>query len=249
MGHAAYFSAEEHSSAAGTKNAIAFDPNAAEAAGVIGSFVLQATKPNLRPTKRQSMSRQPERSSVTESFYQSTPRVDADIGPLTLFPAGSKCSTALTLPTDPALFMKSRANNFQSDNELPQNIVNEARANLQSHVSDFFQQISMATSPEDVMQSDSVPLAKNNRLYSPGGEAKAKLPSSVKTAYLPKLARITKIHARCKTPYHTKSAVSPFKAKSHGQTPLAGKLSHLAIDQDLPKFENMDNTVTEVLNR
>ncbi|XP_076228035.1 protostome-specific GEF isoform X1 [Nomia melanderi] len=210
----------------------------------------QATKPNLRPTKRQSMSRQPEKSSVTESFYQSTPRVDADIGPLTLFPAGSKCPTALTLPTDPALFMKSRAKNFQSDNELPQNIVNEARANLQSHVSDFFQQISMATSPEDVMESDSVPLAKN-RLYSPSGEAKPKLPGSVKTAYLPKLARITKIHARCKTPYHTKNAaaVSPFKAKSHGQTPLAGKLSHLAIDQDLPKFENMDNTVTEVLNR
>ncbi|XP_015431493.1 PREDICTED: uncharacterized protein LOC107187831 [Dufourea novaeangliae] len=213
----------------------------------------QATKPNLRATKRQSMSRQPEKSSVTESFYQSTPRVDADIGPLTLFPAGTKCSTALTLPTDPTLFMKSRAKNFQSDNELPQNIVNEARANLQSHVSDFFQQISMATSPEDVMQSDSVPLAKNNRLCSPNGDGKGKFANCAKMTYLPKLARITKIHARCKTPYHTKNATGPapssFKAKSHGQTPLAGKLSNLAIDQDLPKFENMDNTVTEVLNR
>ncbi|XP_076673856.1 protostome-specific GEF isoform X2 [Andrena cerasifolii] len=211
----------------------------------------QATKPNLRGNKRQSMSQQPEKSSVTESFYQSTPRVDTDIGPLTFFPAASKCSTALTLPTDPALFMKTRTKNFQSENELPQNIVNEARANLQSHVSDFFQQISMATSPEDVMEADSVPQS-NGRLYSPSGESKAKFADSAKCAYLPKLARITKIHARCKTPYHTKTglaAASPFKAKSHGQTPLAGKLSNLAIDQDLPKFENMDNTVTEVLNR
>lgn len=205
----------------------------------------------MRGNKRQSMSQQPEKSSVTESFYQSTPRVDTDIGPLTFFPAASKCSTALTLPTDPALFMKTRTKNFQSENELPQNIVNEARANLQSHVSDFFQQISMATSPEDVMEADSVPHS-NSRLYSPNGGSKAKFADSAKCAYLPKLARITKIHARCKTPYHTKTglaAASPFKAKSHGQTPLAGKLSNLAIDQDLPKFENMDNTVTEVLNR
>ncbi|XP_053988238.1 uncharacterized protein LOC128881323 isoform X1 [Hylaeus volcanicus] len=209
----------------------------------------QATKPNLRGNKRQSMSQQPDKSSVTESFYQSTPRVDADIGPLTFFPGGSKCSTALTLPTDPALFMKTRTKSFQSDNELPQNIVNEARANLQSHVSDFFQQISMATSPEDVMESESVPLAKNGH-YATNGESKAKFADCAKLTYLPKLARITKIHARCKTPYHTKNGSStPFKTKSHGQTPLAGKLSTLAIDQDLPKFENMDNTVTEVLNR
>ncbi|XP_076386966.1 protostome-specific GEF isoform X1 [Megachile rotundata] len=207
----------------------------------------QATKPNLRANKRQSMSQQTDKSSVTESFYQSTPRVDADIGPLTFLAAGSKCSTALTLPTDPALFMKSKTTNFQSENELPQNIVNEARANLQSHVSDFFQQISMATSPEDVMESDSVPLS-NNRLYSRNAEPK---PNCAKISYLPKLARITKIHARCKTPYHGKSCTtaSPFKAHGHDQTPLAGKLSNLAIDQDLPKFENMDNTVTEVLNR
>ncbi|CAL7948000.1 unnamed protein product [Xylocopa violacea] len=205
----------------------------------------QATKPNLRGNKRQSMSQQPEKSSVTESFYQSTPRVDADIGPLTFFPAGSKRSTALTLPTDPVLFMKSRTTNFQSDNELPQNIVNEARANLQSHVSDFFQQISMATSPEDVMEVESVPLS-NTGLYSRKNETKSKLTDCAKIAYLPKLAKIRKIHARCKTPYHGKpvAVASPFKA-----TPLAGKLSNLTIDQDLPKFENMDNTVTEVLNR
>ncbi|XP_017886338.1 uncharacterized protein LOC108628736 isoform X2 [Ceratina calcarata] len=209
----------------------------------------QATKPNLRVSKRQSMSQQPDKSSVTESFYQSTPRVDADIGPLTLLPAGSKCSTALTLPTDPALFMKTRAKSFQSDNELPQNIVNEARANLQSHVSDFFQQISMATSPEDVMEAESVPLS-NTKLFT-RNEAKSKLTDCAKIAYLPKLAKITKVHARCRTPYHTKNVAnaSPFKGRSHGQTPLAGKLSNLAIDQDLPKFENMDNTVTEVLNR
>ncbi|XP_076160107.1 protostome-specific GEF [Ptiloglossa arizonensis] len=210
----------------------------------------QATKPNLRANKRQSMSQQPDKSSVTESFYQSTPRVDTDIGPLTFFPAGSKCSTALTLPTDPALFMKTRTKSFQTDNELPQNIVNEARANLQSHVSDFFQQISMATSPEDVMESDAVPLAKNG-LYATNGEPKTKFADCAKLTYLPKLARITKIHARCKTPYRAKTgpAATPYKPKNHGQTPLAGKLSTLVIDQDLPKFENMDNTVTEVLNR
>lgn len=195
---------------------------------------MQATKPNLRSSKRQSMSQQQEKSSVTEGFYQGTPRVDTDIGPLTFLPPGGKCST---LPTDPALFMRARAKkNFQSDNELPQNIVNEARANLQSHVSDFFQQISMATSPEDVMEAESVPLSSSRPLCPPRvkGEG-AKMPC------LPKLAKITRIHSRCRTPYHG--------AKGKGHTPLLGKMSSLAIDQDLPKFENMDNTVTEVLNR
>ncbi|XP_014484792.1 PREDICTED: uncharacterized protein LOC106749639 [Dinoponera quadriceps] len=208
----------------------------------------QATKPHSRPNKRQSMSQNGvENSSTTESFYQSTPRVDTDIGPLMFCPAGGKCSTALTLPTDPALFMNSRARNFQSDNELPQNVVNEARANLQSHVSDFFQQISMATSPEDVMEADSMPLGKP-KVCSHSVEQKTR---HVRTPYLPKLAKITKIHARCKTPYHTKlaQAISPFKQRTQGQTPLVGKLSSLTIDQDLPKYENMDNTVTEVLHR
>lgn len=174
--------------------------------------------------------------------------MDTDIGPLMFCPAGGKCSTALTLPTDPALFMNSRARNFQSDNELPQNVVNEARANLQSHVSDFFQQISMATSPEDVMEADSMPLGKT-KICSQSVEQKTT--RHVRTPYLPKLAKITKIHARCKTPYHTKlaQAISPFKQKTQGQTPLVGKLSSLTIDQDLPKYENMDNTVTEVLHR
>lgn len=194
---------------------------------------------------------QQEGSSTTESFYQSTPRVDTDIGPLMYYPPGSKCSTALTLPTDPALFMNSRVKGFQSDNELPQNVVNEARANLQSHVSDFFQQISIATSPEDVMEAGSVPLVgpKAKSYPNENGEPKTR---SVKTPYLPKLAKITKIHARCKTPYHTKltQAIGPFKSKgAQGQTPLISKLSNLIIDQDLPKYENMDNTVTEVLHR
>lgn len=202
------------------------------------------------------MSQQPKKSSVSESFYQSTPRVDADIGPLTFFPSGSKCSTALTLPTDPALFMKNTRtkSSFQSDNELPQNIVNEARANLQSHVSDFFQQISMATSPEDVMEADSVPFSKNRVYFQNQGRAASKFADCSRMSYLPKLARIAKIHARNKTPYHggkipSSAATGSLKAKSRNQTPLAGKLSNLAIDQDLPKFENMDNTVTEVLNR
>ncbi|KYQ58357.1 hypothetical protein ALC60_02777 [Trachymyrmex zeteki] len=208
----------------------------------------QATKPHLRSSKRQSMSQAGENSPVSESFYQSTPRVDTDIGPLTYYPPGSKCSTALTLPTDHALFMNSCAKNFQSDNELPQNVVNEARANLQSHVSDFFQQISMATSPEDVMEAGSMPLGKT-KVYSQNVEQKMR---HIRTPYLPKLAKITKIHARCRTPYHTKlaQAISPFKTKAaQGQTPLIGKLSSLTIDQDLPKYENMDNTVTEVLHR
>ncbi|XP_018368305.1 PREDICTED: uncharacterized protein LOC108764515 [Trachymyrmex cornetzi] len=209
----------------------------------------QATKPHLKSNKRQSMSQAGENSPVSESFYQSTPRVDTDIGPLTYYPPGSKCSTALTLPTDPALFMNSCAKNFQSDNELPQNVVNEARANLQSHVSDFFQQISMATSPEDVMEAGSMPLGTKTKVYSQNVEQKTRL---IRTPYLPKLAKITKIHARCRTPYHTKlaQAISPFKTKAaQGQTPLVGKLSSLTIDQDLPKYENMDNTVTEVLHR
>ncbi|CAL1677028.1 unnamed protein product [Lasius platythorax] len=209
----------------------------------------QASKPHLRSSKRQSLSQGAENSATSESFYQSTPRVDTDIGPLTYYPPDSKCSTALTLPTDPTLFMNSRAKNFQSDSELPQNVVNEARANLQSHVSDFFQQISMATSPEDVMETGSMPLGTKTKVYSQNGEQKLR---TVKTPYLPKLAKITKIHARCRTPYHTKlaQAISPFKPKAtQGQTPLVGKLSSLTIDQDLSKYENMDNTVTEVLHR
>ncbi|KAL0124761.1 hypothetical protein PUN28_006547 [Cardiocondyla obscurior] len=211
----------------------------------------QATKPHSRSNKRQSVSQEAEKSPVSESFYQSTPRVDADIGPLTYYPPGSKCSTALTLPTDPTLFMNNRAaKSFQSDSELPQNMVNEARANLQSHVSDFFQQISMATSPEDVMEAGTMPLTiPKGKVYAQNVEQKTRM---VRTPYLPKLARITKIHARCRTPYHTKlaQAISPFKSKAgQGQTPLVGKLSSLALDQDLPKYENMDNTVTEVLHR
>lgn len=173
--------------------------------------------------------------------------MDTDIGPLTFYPLSSKCSTALTLPTDPTLFMNNRTKNFQSDNELPQNIVNEARASLQSHVSDFFQQISMATSPEDVMEAGSVPLAKT-KMYCQNEERKARL---IRTPYLPKLAKIAKIHTRCRTPYHTKiaQAISPFKAKCQVQTPIVGKVSGLAMDQDLSKFENINNTVTEVLHR
>ncbi|KAK2579579.1 hypothetical protein KPH14_010874 [Odynerus spinipes] len=213
----------------------------------------QATKGNARTGKQQSLSQELERSPKLESFYQGTPRVDADIGPLTFLPAGSKCSTALTLPTDPTLFFKSRSKSFRSNNELPQNIVNEARANLQSHVSDFFQQISMATSPEDVMEADSVPLSKS-QIYLQNCDFRMDLDESKKAQYQPKLARVLKLHARCRTPYYTKVAhrqsVSPLKqGKNHRQTPLAGKLSNLAIDQDLPKFENMDNTVTEVLSR
>ncbi|XP_023288697.1 uncharacterized protein LOC105696840 [Orussus abietinus] len=212
----------------------------------------QVTKPTLRSLKRQSTSQEVQKSPRSESFYQSTPRVDADIGPFTLLPtvAVSKCSAALTLPSDPTLIRTAKT--FQGNGELPQNIVNEARANLQSHVSDFFQQISLAGSPEDVMEADSVPLTKT-RLFAQNCEtAKMKHAAECsKSPCVPKLAKIAKLHARCKTPYHTKvlQGRSPFKAKDLQQTPLLGKLSLLRIDHDLPNFENMDNTVTEVLHR
>lgn len=129
-------------------------------------------------------------------------------------------------------------------------MVNEARANLQSHVSDFFHQISMATSPEDVMEAESVPLDKS-RILTEKNDFRLKLEDSKKAQFQSKLAKVTKIHARSRTPYYKRvvQAVSPLKQRLQQQTPLAGKLSNLAIDQDLPKFENMDNTVTEVLNR
>ncbi|KAL2723811.1 hypothetical protein V1477_019043 [Vespula maculifrons] len=210
----------------------------------------QATKTNVRIGKRQSLSQRSEGSPKLENFYQGTPRVDADIGPLTFLPSECKRSTALTLPTDPTLFLKSRSKNFQSHNELPQNMVNEARANLQSHVSDFFHQISMATSPEDVMEAESVPLDKS-RMYPEKNDVRLKLEESKKAQFQSKLAKVTKIHARSRTPYYKKvvQAVSPLKQCLQQRTPLAGKLSNLALDQDLPNFENMDNTVTEVLNR
>lgn len=99
------------------------------------------------------------------------------------------------------------------------------------------------------METGSMPLETKTKVYSQNVEQKLR---SVKTPYLPKLAKITKIHARCRTPYHTKlaQAISPFKSKTaQGQTPLVGKLSSLTIDQDLSKYENMDNTVKEVLHR
>ncbi|XP_033227024.1 uncharacterized protein LOC117179394 [Belonocnema kinseyi] len=190
-------------------------------------------------------------SEATESFYQGTPRVDADI-PLNLFPSKSlKSQTALTLPEDPPSPMRTSTRNFSSGNELPQNIVNAARANRQSHVSDFFQKIAMAASPEDIMEADSVPLTKR-RIFSQNYENTKSISSEfAKVSCIPKLARITKLHSRCRTPYHTKTSQrkSPFKIKGSQQTPLAGKLSDLKLDQDLLKFENVDNTITEVINR
>ncbi|XP_063972686.1 uncharacterized protein Psgef isoform X2 [Diachasmimorpha longicaudata] len=192
-----------------------------------------ATKPNLRLSKRQSVSEEPVESPRTESFYQSTPRVDTDIGPLTIISESvSKPQNMSTLPTDPSILPVAYQKSFANNNELPQNVMNEARANLQSHVSDFFQQISVAGSPEDVMEANKVPFLTRSRLFSRNSESSCH----------PKLAKITKLHTRLKTPYHTKSQRSPFTVK---ETPLSGQLAHLKIDQD--KFENMDNTVTEVL--
>lgn len=215
-------------------------------------FSFQSTKTSFRSAKRQSLLHDLQKSSEpTESFYLSTPRVDADI-PLTLFPSESRRSeAALTLATDSPSPLRTSSRNFPSSNELPQNIVNEARANRQSHVSDFFQKIAIAASPEDIMEADSVPLCKR-RIFSQNCESTKTVCSEfARVSCIPKLARITKLHSRCRTPYHTKNSQgkSPFKIKESIHTPLAGKLSDLKLDQDLPKFENVDNTVTEVMNR
>lgn len=214
--------------------------------------MFSAMKPSIGSTKRQSLLQDLQKSSdATESFYQGTPRVDADI-PLNLFPSESlKSQTALTLPKDPPSLMRTSTGNFSSSNELPQNIVNAARANRQSHVSDFFQKIAMAASPEDIMEADSVPLSKR-RIFSQNYENTKSISSEfAKVSCIPKLARITKLHSRCRTPHHTKTSQrkSPFKLKGSQQTPLAGKLSDLKLDQDQLKFENVDNTITEVINR
>lgn len=209
----------------------------------------QTTKPNLRSAKRQSMSRAAKNNENFESFYQSTPRVDADIGPLTLCPdmLGPRRNVAATLPADPNFL----AANVATNSELPQNLMNEAGANLQSHVSDFFQQISHAASPEDMMEADPVvPLCKS-RVYSQNCDIrKAKFSVDFcRTPNIPKLAKIAKLHNRCRTPYHSKAPGPKSKEpQTVGQTPLINRLTHLKLDHDLARFENVDNTVTEVLH-
>lgn len=93
------------------------------------------------------------------------------------------------------------------------------------------------------MEADSVPFSKCT-IYQRSCNLKSSEPS--RAAYFPKLARITRLNARSKTPYCTKER-SPQLKECH--TPLIGKLTHLKLDQDQPKFENMNNTVTEVLKR
>lgn len=130
--------------------------------------------------------------------------------------------------------------------------MNEALANnLQSHVSDFFQQISMATSPEDVMESESLPFGGHGcrRRYAQREDRH--------TPFLPKLARLSKLNARNKTPFYAKpmerrsgcQEKDVKESREVRQTPLAGQLLSLKLDQDARLYENMDNTVTEVLNR
>ncbi|XP_025602970.2 uncharacterized protein LOC105691992 isoform X2 [Athalia rosae] len=221
----------------------------------------QTTKPNLRSAKRlQSMSRTTGKGENFESFYQSTPRVDSDIGPLTLCPesgvAGRK-TVAMTLPANPTLLAPNRSG-LRTNAELPQNLMNEARVNLQSHLSDFFQQISVAASPEDMMEADPVVPLSKSRIYSQNCDPrKAKFSVDFcRTPHIPKLAKITKLHNRCRTPYHTKapgSGRSPFKSKDPfsgvGPTPLIARLTHLKIDQDMARLENVDNAVAEVLHK
>lgn len=149
---------------------------------------------------------------------------------------------AATLPTDPAMLPVS----YRSNDERPQNMMNEARANnLQSHVSDFFQQISVAGSPEDVMEAAAVPM--RNRMFARNEQNKQAELIKTPSCLLPKLTRMARLQARCKTPYR---AINKKDAGQQcQQTPLAGRLSSLRLDQDLPEYENVDNAVTEVLNR
>ncbi|XP_044595390.1 uncharacterized protein LOC123272572 isoform X3 [Cotesia glomerata] len=210
----------------------------------------QATKPHARSNKRQSIANETLELPKTESSYHRTPRIDTDIGPLTYIPDNyqiSKCPVALTLPTDPTSLPHTYSKTFHhvnNNNELPQNVMNEARANLQSHVSDFFQQISVAGSPEDVMEAGSVPLSRSRLFFRNIDRMKSSSSPEGKSLCYPKLAKISKLHARCRTPYHTKAP--QFKLR---ETPLAKELASLKIDQDIPKFENMDNTITEILNK
>ncbi|XP_034949072.1 uncharacterized protein PsGEF [Chelonus insularis] len=211
----------------------------------------QATKPSLRRHKRQSIANDSLDSPKTESSYQSTPRVDTDIGPLTYIPeciTNVRYSTALTLPTDPTSLPRTYPKVFQHVNntELPQNVMNEARVNFQSHISDFFQQISVAGSPEDVMEAGSVSLRKPNLFHKYQQDAVQLASNELKIPSYSKFTRTHKLSTRSKTPYHTKAPKSPSTIK---ETPLVGSLAELRIDQDIPKFENMDNTVTEVLSR
>jgi hypothetical protein len=158
--------------------------------------------------------------------------VDADIGPLTFV---GRRQPGQTLPTDPQALL------LIGTSELPPSLAREACANkLQSHVSDFFHQISLATSPEDVMESEALPLAHHR--YGQGA-AKARLP---------KLARLAKLQARCKTPHDVKARglKGREEGSSLGRTPLAGRLLDLRLDQDSPKHEDSTRViVTELLGR
>ncbi|CAB0039277.1 unnamed protein product [Trichogramma brassicae] len=193
-----------------------------------------ATKPNLRTGKRNSLTQRNSSSPVViDGFYQSTPRVDADIGPLTVYPqhhqsttsssSSSSCSSSslasslamtsqamsstlmtTTLPVDPQTLLIGSC--FPSHHS-------QQPMTLQSHVSDFFHQISMATSPEDVMEFDSLRFDRNrlaarttrfasshnhNHHYNQHSSTSKLL----HTPHLPKHARSAKLSSRTDTPYH-----------------------------------------------
>ncbi|KAF7997743.1 hypothetical protein HCN44_009141 [Aphidius gifuensis] len=203
-----------------------------------------ATKPNLRNGKRQSITNVTTESPKTESFYQSTPRVDTDIGPLTYIPQTiiKNSATGSTLPSDPTILSinyhkkfhsNNNINSHNNNNDIPQNIINETRINLQSHVSDFFQQISVAGSPEDVMEAGSVPFVKSR---------------NYENIYHSKFTKISKLHSRNKTPYNNINKIK-YNNISYDikETPLSRNLANLKINQD-KKYENINNTIQQETN-
>ncbi|XP_023245428.1 uncharacterized protein LOC106636519 [Copidosoma floridanum] len=205
----------------------------------------QATKPSSRSGKRLSQ-RNSSSPVVVESFYQSTPRVDTDIGPL--IPSRARypvsCSNSVTLPTDPQTMLPPRGCGGASGAIFP---AQQQPNKFQSHVSDFFQQISMATSPEDIIEFESLPFAHNSRRYALRNEERRR---HCTPCLPPKLARITRLHARIKTPHHSATGAERCvdgELEDARQTPLAGKLLSLKLDAN-PAEENdtaLPGTVSE----
>uniref|UniRef100_A0ABD2XP54 Uncharacterized protein n=1 Tax=Trichogramma kaykai TaxID=54128 RepID=A0ABD2XP54_9HYME len=189
-----------------------------------------ATKPNLRTGKRNSLTQRNSSSPVViDGFYQSTPRVDADIGPLTVsYPqhqrsttssasssssSSSSCSSlamssramsstlmTTTLPVDPQTLLIGSC--FPSRHQQQQQ--QQPTMTLQSHVSDFFHQISMATSPEDVMEFEPLRLDRNG--LAARTTRFAARDQQRRTPRLPKHARSARLSSRTDTPYHLVSA-------------------------------------------
>ena len=175
---------------------------------------------------------------MIDGYYQSTPRVDSDIGPLTLFPCSS------TLPSGPTgLHLPGY---LPTSSDLPPEIVNETRENLKSHVSDFFHQISLAVSPEDVMEADRLPgyHPHSRKSFVPVTDILRR-----RSNCLSKVAKVKKIQNRMSTPYHTRIPSVRKSTEEIRQTPLAGQLLSLKLDHVRNKSNDDENLVAPVSKR